>query len=254
MKKPIFLSIALVLWTSLALAQSLPFPSGGNGAAQVTVPGANTQAIFNDGGVLGADAGMSFNKTTDVLTVNGGVVSGNCATNCLTHDTSAVTGSKTATWNNYSGVVKVGDFSVSVYHDATQSISNNTETVVSFNQERFDTNTFHDTSTNNGRLTFLQAGKYVILANVCFDSTNTTGVRTFNIKAGSTGQNYIGNSGLLPAVVGEVCGVVMTMYNAAANDYATVAAFQTSGGAMNVKASGSSTTRNTAEFSAYKID
>lgn len=34
-----------------------------------TAPGADTQVIFNDGGVLGADTGMVYNKTTDVFTV-----------------------------------------------------------------------------------------------------------------------------------------------------------------------------------------
>lgn len=34
-----------------------------------TPPGSDTQVIFNDGGVYGADAGMVYNKTTNVLTV-----------------------------------------------------------------------------------------------------------------------------------------------------------------------------------------
>ncbi len=77
------------------------------GNAPATVPGSDTQVIFNDGGALGADSGMTYNKTTDVLTVAGGLVQGNCATNCLTHDTSAVTGSKTATWQNLSGTIPI---------------------------------------------------------------------------------------------------------------------------------------------------
>ena len=35
------------------------------------VSGSDTQVQFNDGGALGADAGFTYNKTTDALTVNG---------------------------------------------------------------------------------------------------------------------------------------------------------------------------------------
>jgi hypothetical protein len=37
--------------------------------------GANTQVIFNDGGALAGDAGLTYNKATDALTVNGTIQS-----------------------------------------------------------------------------------------------------------------------------------------------------------------------------------
>lgn len=46
-----------------------------NGATQLlgssTVPGSDTYVIFNDGGALGADSGMTYNKTTDSLALAG---------------------------------------------------------------------------------------------------------------------------------------------------------------------------------------
>jgi hypothetical protein len=42
-----------------------------------TVPGATTQVIFNDAGVLAGDAGLTYNKTTDALTVVGSVQANN---------------------------------------------------------------------------------------------------------------------------------------------------------------------------------
>jgi len=48
-------------------------------AITATPGGADTQVQFNDGGNLGGDAGMTFNKATNVLTVTGGVV-GNAST------------------------------------------------------------------------------------------------------------------------------------------------------------------------------
>lgn len=51
-------------WTSAA-------PAGGGG----TPGGADTQVQFNDGGVFGGDSGLTFNKTSNVLSVTGGIVS-----------------------------------------------------------------------------------------------------------------------------------------------------------------------------------
>jgi len=41
-----------------------------------SVVGSDTQVQFNDGGSLGADAGLTYNKTTDTLTVVGSIFSG----------------------------------------------------------------------------------------------------------------------------------------------------------------------------------
>ena len=54
--------------------------------------GANTQVIFNDGGVLAGDAGLTYNKTTDALTITGD----------LTVDTSTL---KVDSANNRVGIV-----------------------------------------------------------------------------------------------------------------------------------------------------
>jgi len=50
--------------------QGIQGPTGPTGP----IAGSNTQVIFNDGGSAGADAGLTYNKTTDALTV-GGVIS-----------------------------------------------------------------------------------------------------------------------------------------------------------------------------------
>ena len=51
-----------------------------------------------------------------------------------------------------------------VYTDANINIPDNVFTVVPFNQESFDTGSFHDNSTNNTRLTITTAGYYRIRA------------------------------------------------------------------------------------------
>lgn len=52
-----------------------------------------------------------------------------------------------------------------VYNNANISISDNTETSLTFNSERFDTDTMHDTGTNPGRITIKTAGTYLVGAN-----------------------------------------------------------------------------------------
>ena len=59
-------------------------------AATAGAAGTDTQVQFNDGGVnLGGDAGLTYNKTTDVLTVTGGITFGSGAV--LNFDASDVT-------------------------------------------------------------------------------------------------------------------------------------------------------------------
>lgn len=43
-------------------------------AASFVPPGSTTQVLFNDGGVFGGDAGLTYAKTTDRLTVAGGLI------------------------------------------------------------------------------------------------------------------------------------------------------------------------------------
>lgn len=52
-------------------------PGGGGGSSSASVPGSDTQCIFNDGGAFGADAGCVYNKTTDTATI--GTVIGSTA-------------------------------------------------------------------------------------------------------------------------------------------------------------------------------
>jgi hypothetical protein len=56
-----------------------------------------------------------------------------------------------------------------------QTISNNTATALQFNSEDYDTDAFHDNSTNNTRVTIPsgKAGKYLFVGN-CFGDTGAT--------------------------------------------------------------------------------
>ena len=59
-------------------ASNVLYGNGAFAAKPNTVPaGSNTQVQFNDNGIFGGDAGLTFDKTTDLLTVTGNVSAGN---------------------------------------------------------------------------------------------------------------------------------------------------------------------------------
>ena len=117
---------------------------------------------------------------------------------------------------------------------STQSISNATATAVSFNSEVFDSDGFHDNSTNNTRITIPsgKAGKYLLIAQISY-AANATGARIIKIyKNGSL--LMLGN--VLSAAPATDFTVInnTTLVNAAVADYFEVFAEQSSGGSLNL--------------------
>ena len=147
----------------------------------------------------------------------------------LVVDTSTATGLKWATPT--SGVTFAG---CSVSNSADQSIANATYTTLTFNQEVYDTNAFHDTSTNTGRFTVPagKAGYYEICANVVFGKTSATGDRDFRLTKNGSVLVYAGE---VPGSTGAVPTLGFTyIANLAVNDYIEIQASQESGGSLTV--------------------
>ncbi len=119
-----------------------------------------------------------------------------------------------------------------VTHSTTQTLSNNTDTALAFNTDIADTDTIHDTSTNNERLTCKTAGVYAITTNVGFAS-NATGVRALTIY--KNGTDIIGAL-QVQAVNGSPTRLALTTVIAlAVNDYVEAHVNQTSGGNLNTE-------------------
>lgn len=53
-----------------------------------------------------------------------------------------------------------------IYHNVAQSAANGAFHVLSFNTERYDTDSMHDTAVNNSRITINTAGIYIVTAHV----------------------------------------------------------------------------------------
>lgn len=121
-----------------------------------------------------------------------------------------------------------------VYHDANQTIPNANLTVLSFNKERFDTDTIHDTSTNNSRLTCKTAGIYLIEGGVSFNTNGEHDVALNVLLNGATNIKQVRYRAVLAGLTKIDIGT--TIYSLAVNDYVELQAFQDSGGAINAVA------------------
>jgi hypothetical protein len=116
----------------------------------------------------------------------------------------------------------------------TQTLSSGTETVVAFtNTEYYDTNSFHDTSTNPGRMTIPsgKGGYYLMYGNVPWQtgSPNTRQIRLY--KNGSEMRQVY--------TYGEGTGYYytqqfMTVVSAAAGDYFEIRATHQNGSSLYI--------------------
>lgn len=152
----------------------------------------------------------------------------------LTADSAEATGLKWAT--PASGSTFAGWL---IYKNATQSIANSSSVFMTWENETYDTNGYHSTSTNTSRATIPagKAGKYLLATNIGW-ANGTTGERYVYIwknGAGVTGadnsaaRNSFGNSS-------PQTQKVITVMDLAEGDYVEVRVVQGSGGSLNTTA------------------
>ena len=142
------------------------------------------------------------------------------------------------TWD-HTGLTGVGGAfaGARVYNSANISITTSgTSQALTFNSERYDTDAYHSTASNTDRLTIPagKAGNYLITAHVQF-AAHGTGVRGLGLNVSGTNiawHTQPTNSS------GTTIMSLTSVYDMAEADYVTVVAFQTSGGSLNVEASG----------------
>ena len=116
-----------------------------------------------------------------------------------------------------------------VKHSAAQSIPDATATIPAFDTEEYDTDTIHDVTTNNSRLTCKTAGKYLCILTSAWAS-NTTGRRTGDFRV--NGTDIISGHSIAPAPTYPI-NVSATIVDLAVNDYVEARVAQNSGAALN---------------------
>ena len=157
----------------------------------------------------------------------------------LTADSSTATGLKWAT----PAVATPTFVGCSLTKSAAQSIASGTETIVTYDTEVFDTDGFHSTVTNTGRITIPtgKAGKYLFTAQLMIDSSTfqTQGV----LRKNGSGEiiYYAPKSPTAP------CVIFSAILPASVGDYFETVAYQGSGTSKNVL--GNNYTPNASFFS-----
>jgi hypothetical protein len=194
--------------------------SGGGTSGTVTVTNSMATAIDAKGDLIVGTGADTFSKLT-----------AGTNTYVLTADSAEATGLK---WAAPSAGGFVG---VKAQKNATQSIANNTDTVITFaGTDTFDTNGYHDPAVNNTRFTIPsgKGGYYLVTGNWGFAS-NATGNREcyFNLN-GSFGFN---GGGIPAQPTSATVGTYSAIVNLSVGDYIEMYVNQTSGGALNANTS-----------------
>ena len=146
----------------------------------------------------------------------------------LSVDSAEATGLK---WAAPSAASFVG---ASAYKSANQNIDSDADTAITFNSEDYDTDAFHDTSTNTSRFTIPsgKGGKYLLSGAVSWGSSNSGTYRVVKIyKNGSIFNQVVQFQGTNDGTIQPFAFV----YSLVATDYLEVFCRQNTGGGLAVQ-------------------
>ena len=124
---------------------------------------------------------------------------------------------------------------------SNQTVSNATDTVILFDTENYDTDSAYDPSTGRFTVPSGEAGKYLITANLRFNSStsnrNALDIKINDSSSGATASEWTsGQYGTL---------ILTTTYVLSVGDFINVRYYQSSGGSIEV--------RTESFFSAHKL-
>ena len=122
-----------------------------------------------------------------------------------------------------------------VTHSADQSVDHSSSTLLSFDEERFDSANLHDNSVNNSRLTAQVDGVYSVAVNVFWEAS-ATGTR--NITLAKNGGLTVAAERVNAPSTGFTMQSFSTMVKLEAGDHISVFAFQDSGSTLSMLGSG----------------
>jgi len=149
---------------------------------------------------------------------------------------SIVADSSASTGLAWSAPTASGFVGCSLYNSASQSISNNTLTAVTYDSENFDTDSFHNTSSNTSRITIPSGknGKYAINFVTNGDGGYSGFWETFIYKNGSSIMGAFTTPSLTSPYNFGAAPSFNGVFNLVATDYIEIYIRQTSGGSKNI--------------------
>jgi len=163
----------------------------GNISGTLTAPGSNTQVIFNDTGNANATSGLTFNKSTNLLTVTGNVSGGNLTTAGVVAATGNVSGGNLTTAGvlSVTGNANVGNIG------ATTAIFT-TGNITTINSGLLQNGNSNVTITANANVTINAVGG----ARITATSTGANITGTLGVSANISGSNVIASAYLIRSV------------------------------------------------------
>jgi hypothetical protein len=200
-----------------------------NGTSWDNVAGLGAQGAT---GATGASATTVVTTKGDLLTYDTTAARIGVGANgtVLTADSAETTGLK---WVAPASPSFVG---CRVTNSIDQNISNTTRTVVTFDTETFDTDAFHDTTTNTGRMTIPagKGGKYLVTAGVTFGPSGASYREIYIFKNGS----FYSQVFPAPSGTGSSGAAIADLVSLAVSDYLEIRVEQGSGGTLAVRGDG----------------
>lgn len=124
-------------------------------------------------------------------------------------------------------LTKVAHAGARVYNSANISISDNTVTALTFDTERHDTDAFHSTATNTGRLTVPTGfgGRYLIIGHAQLAAGTDYSRLQFQILL--NGATVLASSGASPSTFSTTQDLhVSTVHTLVATDYVELTVYQ----------------------------
>ena len=132
-----------------------------------------------------------------------------------------------------------GDLSARVRNSAAISLTSGTAAALTFNSERFDTDTIHSTSSNTERLTATTAGKYQVTGHVEFAAGATSnGHWRLELRLNGTTVIASQDGRFHDDIALTTRATITTYYEFAATDYVELRVTQTGRDTLNVTAAG----------------
>jgi hypothetical protein len=120
-----------------------------------------------------------------------------------------------------------------VYDSANIVVATATSQTLTYDSERYDTDTIHSTVTNTGRLTCVTAGYYAIWANNYW-AANATSYRQMNIMLNGATNIAVVRDETNTIAASPIMQCISTVYYLSATDYVTVVVRQETGGNLNI--------------------